>query len=106
MTLTLAILVLVIGTLLFAVGIAGQVALGRRRARSANAGDRASARIVLTLAAIIVGAWMVIASAAALLHAHSHTQHVVTMNRAAPGYPSLFSTSPNSSTAAVVKIMS
>ena len=72
MTLALAILVLVIGTTLFGIGIVGQFSLGRRRARASNAGDRAGARLVLTLAAIIVGAWMVIASAAALLHAHAH----------------------------------
>ncbi len=104
MTLTLAILVLVIGTLLFGVGIAGQIALGQRRARASNPGDRASARIVLTLAAIIVGAWMVIASAAALLHSHSRPQHSAALG--GPAQPSLLSTRPNNSTAAVVNTMS
>ncbi len=105
MTLTLAILVLVIGTLLFGIGIAGQIGLGRRRARASNPGDRASARIVLTLAAIIVGAWMVIASAAALLHAHSRPQRSAALGNA-PTQPSLLSTRPTSSTAAVVNTMS
>lgn len=72
---TLAVLVFVVGVAVFGVGIAGQIALGRRRAKASNAGDRAGARLVLTLAAIIVGLWMVIASVAGLLHAHSGSQH-------------------------------
>ncbi len=72
MSLALAIVILVVGTGLFAVGIAGQIALGRRRKEATNAGDRAGARLVLTLAAIIVGAWMAIISAVALLHSHAH----------------------------------
>ncbi len=75
MTSALAIVVLVVGAALFAVGIAGQIALGKRRAKASHPGDRASARIVLTLAAIIIGCWMIIASAAGLLHSHSHSQH-------------------------------
>ena len=78
MSLTLAILVFVIGIVVFGVGIGGQVALGRRRAQAANPGDRAGTRLILTLAAIVIGAWMVIASAAALLHSHARTQHATT----------------------------
>ena len=72
MSVALAIAVLVIGGVLFAIGIAGQVALGRRRAKAVHPGDRSGARIVLTLAAIVIGLWMIIASAAGILHANSH----------------------------------
>ena len=70
----LAIIVFVVGVAMFGIGIGGQVMLGRRRARTSNPGDRASARIVLTLAAIVVGAWMVIASGVAILHSHANAQ--------------------------------
>ncbi len=72
MTIALAIVVLLIGGVLFAIGIAGQFALGKRRAKIAHPGDRAGSRLVLTLAAIVIGAWMVIASAVAILHHNAH----------------------------------
>ncbi len=70
----MAIATLLIGAIVFGIGIVGQVAVSRRRSRAASAGDRAGARLVLTLAAIIVGAWMLIASTAFLLHGHAHRQ--------------------------------
>ena len=70
----MAIAVLIIGILIFFVGIAGQFVIGGHFTNKANPGDRKGARLVLTLAAIIIGAWMVIASAATLLHAHAHSQ--------------------------------
>ncbi|RRA49798.1 hypothetical protein [Acidipila sp. EB88] len=74
MTTVLAIIVFIVGVALFGIGIVGQIGLGRRKSRGPSpTGDRAGARLVLTLAAIIVGAWMVIASASAILHAHAHS---------------------------------
>ncbi len=72
MHLASAITVLLIGGILFAVGIGGQFVLGKRRAKVAHPGDRAGRRIVFTLAAIVIGLWMLIASAATLLHHNSH----------------------------------
>ncbi len=71
----MAILVLVIGTAVFAIGIVGQFILGKRHRHQIQAGDRRGLRLVLTLAAIIVGAWMVIASATHVLHNHARVQH-------------------------------
>ena len=68
----MAILILVIGTLMFVFGIAGQVALTRRRVQAANEGDKRSRRIVVTLAALIIGAWLIIAAIVFLLHSHAH----------------------------------
>ncbi len=70
----MATLVLVIGVVMFGIGSAGQLRIGQRFSKTPAPGDRRSARIVLTLAAIIIGAWLVIASASALLHSHAHTQ--------------------------------
>ncbi len=69
----MAIVILIVGVVVFGIGIVGQVNLGRRRSQSSNAGDRRSARLVLTLAALIIGAWMAIASSVALLHSHAHS---------------------------------
>ena len=69
----MAIFILVIGAVVFFVGIGGQVIIGSHFSNKAHPGDRKGARLVLTLAAIIIGAWMVIASAATLLHAHAHS---------------------------------
>ena len=71
----MATLVLIIGVVVFGIGISGQIGLWRRVARKSSAGDRRGARIVITLAAIIIGAWLVIASTAHLLHSHSQSQH-------------------------------
>ena len=73
MSLALAVAVLVIGGVLFFVGIAGQFRLGKRRRQGvAHTQDRAGARIVLTLGSIVIGLWLIIASAAGILHANSH----------------------------------
>jgi hypothetical protein len=74
----MATLVLIIGVVLFGIGIAGQLRIGQRFSKTPASGDRRSARLVLTLAAIIIGAWMVIASASALLHSHAHSQSQTT----------------------------
>ena len=72
----MATLVLVIGVLIFLVGIGGQFAVGRRFSKQSHAGDRKGLRLVLTLAAIVVGAWMVIISASAVLdHRAISQQH-------------------------------
>lgn len=72
-----AILTLVVGLALFLTGVIGQIA--SRRARTArkpdfHPQDRQGARIVLVLAAIVIGGWMTIASAVTLLHAHAQSQ--------------------------------
>ena len=74
----MAIVTLIVGAVLFIVGIGGQVAVGRRFAKRSAPGDRRSARIAWTLAALVIGAWMVIASGATLLHAHAHAHPVTT----------------------------
>ncbi len=68
----MAIFILILGAIVFFIGIAGQLAIGRHFNKQVQPGDRRGARLVLTLAAIIIGAWLVIASASALLHAHAH----------------------------------
>ena len=67
----MAIVTLIVGVLIFLVGIGGQVAVGRRFAKTSSEGDRRSVRIVLLLAAIVVGAWLVIASGVHIRHAHA-----------------------------------
>lgn len=76
----MAIFVLIIGVVIFGIGIAGQLVVGRRYAKNHHPGDRKGAHVVLTIAGIIIGAWLVIASAAALLHAHSRAQQHTTGN--------------------------
>ena len=71
----MAILILILGTAMFFIGIAGQFNLGKRFRKQTHAGDRRGARLVLTLAAIVIGAWLVIISASALLHSHAQPQH-------------------------------
>ncbi len=70
----MATFILIIGAIIFFVGIAGQLAIGRHFNKQVHPGDRKGARLVLTLAAIIIGAWLVIASASTLLHSHAHAQ--------------------------------
>ncbi len=70
----MATLVLIVGVIIFGIGIAGQVVVGRRYAKASHPGDRKGARVVLTIAGIIIGAWMVIASVAFLLHSHARAQ--------------------------------
>ncbi len=77
-----AIATLVVGGLIFAVGIIGQVFIGRRFFKTPSSGDKHTARLVLRLAALIIGAWMVIIAAVAILHSHSHVQHA--LNSAKP----------------------
>jgi hypothetical protein len=69
----MAIVPLIVGLVIFLIGIGGQVMVGRRFAKTSSAGDRRSVRIVLLLAALIIGAWLVIASGVHLLHSHAAT---------------------------------
>ncbi len=74
----MAILVLVIGVIVFGIGIVGQFVLGKRHRHAIQGGDRRSIHLVLTLAAIIVGAWLVIASVSHVLHDHARAHNVTT----------------------------
>jgi hypothetical protein len=67
----MAIVTLIVGLVIFLVGIGGQIVVGRRFAQTSAAGDRRSVRIVVLLAAIVIGLWLVIASGVHLLHAHA-----------------------------------
>jgi hypothetical protein len=67
----MAIATLIVGVIIFLVGIGGQIMVGRRFAQTSAAGDRRSVRIVVLLAAIVIGLWLVIASGVHLLHAHA-----------------------------------
>ncbi len=67
----MAIVTLIVGALIFLIGVGGQIVVGRRFAKASAEEDRRSVRIVLLLAAIIIGAWLVIASGVHLLHAHA-----------------------------------
>ncbi len=75
----MAIATLIVGILIFCVGVGGQVLVGRRFAKTSSEGDRQSVRIVLLLAAIVIGAWLAIASGVHLLHAHA-TAHASSAN--------------------------
>ena len=97
----MATLVLIVGAAMFFIGIAGQIGIGKRFSKQSSAGDRRGRRLVLTLAALIIGAWLVIISASSLLKHRCVTQH-----QASSLHPSAFSTMPNRSTAAVVKMRS
>lgn len=68
----MAIAILVIGVIIFGIGIAGQVRLTGRRVQAANTGDRKGRNLVLTLAGLIIGAWLVIFGIVNLLRAHAH----------------------------------
>lgn len=74
----MAIVILVVGAVLFIIGITGQVMVGRRFAKTSAPDDRRSVRIVLTLAAIIIGIWLVIASGVSILHGHAHAHPAAT----------------------------
>jgi hypothetical protein len=65
----MAIVTLIIGILLFGIGIGGH-ALTRSRKPDAHPGDRRSFRLVVTIGSIVIGAWLLIISAVHLLHLH------------------------------------
>lgn len=77
-----AVLTLIVGLVLFLIGVAGQAITRQRRARVSHEGDRHGARLVLTVAAIVIGAWMTIGSAVTLLHMHARA-HQTTMKTTA-----------------------
>ena len=76
----MATFILIVGIIVFGIGIAGQLVVGRKYSKNTHPGDRKGARVVLTIAGIIIGAWMVIASAATLLHGHARAQQHTTGN--------------------------
>ncbi len=70
----MAIATLIIGIVLFGIGIAGQ-SMTRSRKPVAHPGDRRGFQVVVTVGSIVVGAWLLIISAVHLLHAHHITTH-------------------------------
>jgi len=64
---------LVIGALLMAVGIGGQI-FGVRKSTRLAAHDRSARNWILTVGSLVVGLWIVAFSAAHFLHLH-HSGH-------------------------------
>ena len=60
---------LILGVLLMAIGIGGQI-FGTRKSSSLAAHDRPARRWVLTVGSLVVGLWIVALSAAHFLHHH------------------------------------
>src|SRR5579875_2702190 len=65
---------LVIGVLLFAIGIIGQLRTQPRKQR-AHPGDRNRFISVVTIGSIVVGFWLLAISAVHILHNHHHALH-------------------------------
>ena len=65
----MAIITLIIGIVLFIVGVAGQT-MSRTKKPAAHPGDRRGFNIILTVGSIVIGAWLLIISTVQLLHAH------------------------------------
>ena len=70
----MAIVILIVGVIVFGAGVAGQVIVSRRFSKDVAPGDRKGYQLVLTLGGIILGAWIIIAGVAAMLHSHANTQ--------------------------------
>ncbi len=70
----MAILTLIIGIVLFGIGVAGQ-SMTRAKKPVAHAGDRRGLNVVVTMASIVIGAWLLIISAVHLLHMHHVSLH-------------------------------
>jgi transcriptional regulator GlxA family with amidase domain len=70
----MAIITLIIGIVLLAIGFTGQT-LTRSKKPAAHPGDRRSFRLVITVGSIVIGAWLLIISAVQLLHAHQAALH-------------------------------
>jgi uncharacterized membrane protein len=66
----MAIVTLILGIVLFGIGITGQT-LTRQKKPVAHAGDRKSLNLVVTVASIVIGAWLLILSAVHFLHLHT-----------------------------------
>jgi uncharacterized membrane protein YiaA len=71
---TVAIVTLTIGTIVFLIGIWGQIRL-RSGKPLAPAGDRKSFNLVVTVGSIVIGLWLLIISAVHLLHLHHPAIH-------------------------------
>ena len=69
-----AVLTLIIGIILFGIGIAGQ-SMTRSKKPAAHAGDRHGFRVVVTVGSIVIGAWLLILSAVHFLHLHHPVTH-------------------------------
>ena len=70
----MAILTLIIGIVLFGIGVAGQ-SLTRSKKPVAHPGDRRGLNVVVTVGSIVIGAWLLIISAVHLLHLHHVSLH-------------------------------
>ncbi len=70
----MAIVTLIIGILLFVIGVAGQ-SMTRARKPLAHHQDRHGFRLVVTIGSLVVGAWLLIISTVHLLHMHHVTLH-------------------------------
>ncbi len=70
----MAILTLIIGIVLFGIGIGGHT-LTRSKKPVAHPGDRRSFNLVVTVGSIVIGAWLLIISAVHLLHLHHPSLH-------------------------------
>jgi hypothetical protein len=65
---------LIVGVILFAIGIFGQFRTKPVKAR-AHQGDRNRVRSVLTVASIVVGFWLLAISGVYILYQHHHSLH-------------------------------
>ncbi len=70
----MAIATLIVGILLFAVGVFGQ-SMTRARKPVAHRQDRRGFQIVVTVGSIVVGAWLLIISTVHILHSHHISMH-------------------------------
>jgi hypothetical protein len=60
---------LILGALLMAIGIGGQI-FGTRKSSTLSAHDRPARRWILTVGSLVIGLWIVALSAAHFLHHH------------------------------------
>ena len=70
----MAIVTLIIGIVLFGIGVAGQT-MTRSKKPAAHEDDRKGFQIVVTIGSLVVGAWLLIISTVHLLHAHHPGLH-------------------------------
>jgi hypothetical protein len=70
----MAIVTLIVGIVLFGIGIAGQT-ITRSKKPVAHKQDRLGFQLVVTIGSLVVGAWLLIISTVHLLHAHHMALH-------------------------------